>query len=384
MVEMNFPVERDMDETTGQQSSTQQEESRLFRIQPTKKGQTADNLLFFSLFNPSRFQNLEHWPEDASTWYLKFFVHWVSITDEDSGRERRIAVLCEPSFNKYVKERLTQPQMAYPEPFPAVTTCEFCEKSQEYWDAYRDGKAAAGIENLSTDDFKRVMDSNPQLSGLRTMAKNWAPAESIYFAVLDYKKYNEGNDGKPLRLQAYFGGAKILKGLFDDYKGGFKFFDPTGNTPIVRVTRDTTHGVRYCTYDVRTLNEPANFEEEVIEYILSGDDVPDPFDFMQIWTPGQKLAYVNQCGNSTTDVEENDEQPAPLSEPQETAPPRSSESIYDHLHESSNAANPAPPPKPGIAPRVRVTQSDSTDATTAAPPRRQKAKLSFGGGNFKP
>jgi len=374
-MDLLFPIDRDMEMDEKTEKQTFQPDPRQYTMQPTKDGAIGENKLFFSLFHPSRFKYLNEWPENATTWYLKFFVHFVSLKDEETGRTRRIPVVCEPSFNKYARERLTQPQMVFPEPFPEVTTCEFCEKSQEYWDQFREAKTASGIEGLSIDDYRKIMRDNPQISRLKEQAMQWAPVERVYFAVFDYLKYIgdkrvEGDDS--VVFQGYWGGPKILADLFKEYKGGFKFYDPKGNNPIVKIERNNSGkgGARFCTYDVRATNEPADFSEEVLNYLLAMDDVPDPFNTVEIWEPGQKLAYVNHVPtNGTEETIESSTTVVSTPTPQVAVSP----------------------PKPRVTPRVKVTPPTPTSAAVGqnptpdtSSPRRPKVELTFRNKTFTP
>lgn len=303
---MTDPFDRDMERDAEKKSDRPERfESRLITLQPTKDGTVGDNKLFFNMFAPAAFGPLAKWPVDAKTWYLKFYVHYVDAEDEDSGSKYRVPVLCEPSMNSYAKERLTQPDMVFPEPFPAVKSCAFCDHSQKFWDEYQEKKIAAGIQNLSVDEFKARIQKEPDLTELRNLARAWGATERVYYTVLDYAKYagEKGNEGgEPVRLSGLFTGIGVLRDLYRERKSGYKFYEPTGNCAIVRITRDNTRGARYAKYDIRCLNEPAHFDDDTLAYLASGEDVPDPFSaVLKIWESGQKSAYVNAHPLTPTD-----------------------------------------------------------------------------------
>jgi hypothetical protein len=355
------PFDRDLEndmEGSGKNAHAPSVDLRQFHMQPRRDGEIAENRLFFSQFRPAAFQHLGQWPEDTLTWYLKFFVHFVPIVDEETGKTFKKQVLCEPSMNKYARERLTSPQMVFPPPFPEITTCEFCEKSQDFWDAFSEAKAEAGIEGVSTEDYKRMMNENPQIAALKEQARGWSASERVYFVVFDYAKFvDQKRVGEDIRLQAYWGNNKVLKGLFKEYKGGFKFFDPQGTTPIVKVERNNTNGYMRADYDVRTINEPGTFDDTVLDYLLGMQDIPDPFDFIEIWPAGQKLSYLQQ---EVLPVPEK----AAVEEP---------------------AESPAPPTKPVVFPRVGPKPTEeaappdptppATPTPTENPPKREKVNL---------
>ena len=357
----NFPVEKDLESDENRNAKNSGErvfENRQYIMQPTKDREVGNNLLFFTTFRPSEFRLFKEWPQDASTWYLKFFVHWVTVRDEETGKERRECVVCEPEMNKYAKERLTQPHLVFPPPFPEVDSCAFCDQAQDFWDDYRQAKLDNGITRLSTDEFKKAMQAHPEIGELRDKARDWTASERVYFVVFDYDKWSGGkaaNGATTVTFQYLWTGTKILTELFKEYKGGFKFYDPTGNNAIVDIERDNSKGTRYANYDVRLKNEPPGWDEETLEYLTAASDVPDPSDSVKIWTPGQKVAFVQQVGTPSVTVDD-------VSDASETP--------------TVEVKAPVSPPKPRVNPRSTIKQ----DENSSSPTRRQRMNLTFRGG----
>lgn len=361
---MTDPFDRDMERDAEKKSDRPERfESRLITLQPTKDGTVGDNKLFFNMFAPAAFGPLAKWPIDAKTWYLKFYVHYVDVEDEESGSKRRVPVLCEPSMNSYAKERLTQPDMVFPEPFPTAKSCAFCDQSQKFWDEYQEKKIAAGIQNLSVDEFKARIQKEPELTELRNLARAWGAIERVYYTVLDYAKYagEKGNEGgEPVRLSGLFTGIGVLRDLYRERKSGYKFYEPTGNCAIVRITRDNTRGARYAKYDIRCLNEPAHFDDDTLGYLASGEDVPDPFTaVLKIWEPGQKSAYVNAHPLTPTDDIASEPTITVVKDPKSTVTPRPR--VMPIVHNTVVVSSPA--------------VAAAAAAPTATSPKREKTDL---------
>lgn len=299
MIDVDYPHEIDFNDDS-QKEGTRKEYKRdldLFRMLPSEDRKKGDNRLFFLPFNLNRFAFFQGWP-DMGNFYAKIAVHWVEQADEN-GNVRRVMVLCERKMNEYAKG-LSQAN----KPVPAVfedTVCAFCNRSQLYWDDYRDLRKEAGIENLSKDEFKDTMAKHPNVQKARNLAKEWQANDRFYFAVYDVDKAEGKKDLDPgedtVRIQGYFGPDSIMSQLYRKFKNKNRFFDFNSNSyRVVNVTRDNTRSAQFCEYLLDTEGEMPDVPAEVLTYLRESEDIPDPAQWVQIWTPEQKQAYVDNFG----------------------------------------------------------------------------------------
>jgi len=300
MVDIDYPHELDFEDETQKEGSRKEfkRDPNLFRMLPSEDRKKEDNRLFFLSFNLNRFSFFQGWP-DMGNFYAKLAVHWVEQADEN-GNVRRVMVLCERKMNEYAKA-LSQAN----KPVPAVfedNDCAFCTRSQLYWDDYRDKRKEAGIENLSKEEFKEVMSKHPEVTKIRELAREWQANDRFYFAVYDVDKAQGNKDLDPgdegvVRIQGYFGPDSIMSQLYRKFKNKNRFFKfDTNEYRVVNVTRDNTRSAQFCEYLLDIEGEIPDVPAEILTYLQAGEDIPDPSQWVQLWTPEQKQAYVDNFG----------------------------------------------------------------------------------------
>lgn len=302
MAELDFPHEKDLEkDEEGTKKRDFKRDPNLFTMLPVEDEKTYDNKLFFLAFNPNRFDLFRKWP-DTMNYYLKFFVHYVEVPNEQ-GEFRRATVICERAMNKYVRDVLNSAERPVPELFDS-DDCAFCEKSLDYWDEYREAKKAAGIENLSKEQYKAAMQAHPDVARLSALARDWGAHERFFFAVFDYlkatgqKTLEPEEESEGLRIQGYFGPDAVLSQLYRKQKAKSKFWDfDNGGYRVVIVTRDTNPSVRYCDYSVEIEQETPQLPASIFEHLKKAEEIPDPVQWLDKWDEGRKLAYVEAFGS---------------------------------------------------------------------------------------
>lgn len=355
MSELDYPHELELE---GQNEEGSRKEFKrdpfLFKMLPSEDKKAAENKLFFLAFNLNQFEFFKHWPEMVN-YYAKLFVHWIEVADEN-GSFRRVMVACEPKMNEHAKS-ISRANKPIPSVFE-VDECAFCDHAQLFWDDYREKRKAAGIENISKDEFKAVMAQHPEVGKVRTLAKAWGPSERYYFAVYDVAKalgqkaLDESDEGC-VRIQGYFGPDSIISQLYRKQKLKNKFWDfDSSDYRVVNVTRDNSRGVQFCEYFLDIEGEVPNLPGEVIAYLQAAGDIPDPTQWVQVWTPDQKQAYVQNFGAGAPQRQQK----------ASVTPPRPAVSPVTATTKTSPPAPPAvtkpaapPPPAQASAPALTST-----------------------------
>jgi len=367
LADLDYPHELEMEKPAEEGTKREfKRDPRQFRMLPTEDKKTGENKLLFLAFSQNRFEIFKHWP-DMNNYYVKLAVHWVEVADEN-GTARRVMVACEPKMNEQAKSISTVSK-----PIPPVFShddCAFCENSQLFWDEYREKRRAAGIENVSKEEFKAVMAANPEVGKVRKLARDWGATERYYFAVFDVakalgQKSLEESDEGYVRVQGYFGPDAIMAQLYRKHKLKNKFWDFDSNDyRVVNITRDNTRGTQFCEYQVDIEGEVPNLPGEVIAYLQAADEIPDPFEWVQIWTPEQKQAYVQSFGAGAPQRQQRTI----------VAPPRPAVSSVTGTVKPTIVPGPAPAPAVSgpVPPRVAVPTSTPTAASPL--PKRQKVQ----------
>jgi hypothetical protein len=367
MVELNYPQEVDV-ESPGEEGSRKnfKRDPNLFRMLPSEERKAAENRLFFLAFNLNRFTFFRHWP-DMVNYYAKLAVHWVELAPADDSNFRRVMVACETQMNKHAKS-LSRAGQPVPPVFD-TDECVFCRHAQLFWDEYTEKRKAAGLENIAKDEFFTVIAQHPEVSAVRDLAKAWGPVDRYYFAVFDVakalgQKPLEEEDGGHVRIQGYFGPDSIIGQLYRKQKLK-KFWDfESGGYRVVNVTRDNTRGSQFCEYFIEIEDEIPNLPGEVVAYLQAAEDIPDPAQWVQVWTPEQKQAYVQSFGSGT-----------PVRTKKFTTPPRpmapTSVAFSKPVEPSAEVAPNNPVPRPvspvELSPKPVVPSPRVPESVTSTP-----------------
>lgn len=366
------PIEREMEQREKEKEGvTFERDYRRFSMRPYKDKEKATNGLFFACFPFNNWAWFQGWP-DIAGYYLKIFVHRVQTVSE-TGRTQRGMVICETQMNKYARETLSTAEMTVPEPFPGTKVCPFCVRSDNYWTKYKEAKKAAGIENVSTERFKELMQAHPEIQAKRELARSWGAQETFYFMVFDYSKYAgevklQDDEPEELFWQGYFGPAPILEGLYSAHKSKCKFWDfEGGGFRVVNVTRDNAKGARFCKYSVQAEFEPSRVDAETLGYLINppAEDFFDPSNWIETWSIEDKKAYVTAYGDGSPTP--NDSERNATSAPEEGA-----EAGRDPEKPAATAQSASPAARPrrlGAATKpAETSQAPTTPPPTAAAP----------------
>lgn len=356
--ELDYPADREMQvrEETGRSKYTV--DARLFRPLPTKDKEKFDNKLFFLPFTFNTFEWFKNWPA-LRNYYLTLFVHQINEVN-DSGTPQRKFVICEPSMNKYATEKLSDTNRVVAPPFPGVNVCPFCKKSQDFWSRYRDQKKAAGIEGVTEEKFKSMMDAHPEIRATRELAVEWSAQEKFYFLVFSYSRWlgetpREADDDGSCAIQAYIGPQKLVEGLYAKQKAKNRFWDFTGKSArAIIFTRDNKRGARRCEYSVEIEGEAPELDGETTAYLQNppAEDLFDPAEFVLCLTITEKKNYVTAYGSgsptrtedSDTGSEETTEQPKAEVQDAEPAPAAEVKTTQAARPRARIAAPSTPPP----------------------------------------
>jgi hypothetical protein len=364
--ELDYPVEREMQvrEESGRSKFTV--DTRLFRPRPFKDKEKFDNKLFFLPFTFNSFAWFKNWPA-LRNYYLTVFVHQINEVN-DSGTPQRQFVICEPSMNAYATEKLSDTNRVVPPPFPGVNACPFCKKSQAFWDKYKEQKKAAGIDGVTTEKFKEMMNAHPEIRATKDLAVEWGAAEKFYFLVFDYSRWlgetpRDAEDDGACAIQAYIGPQKLVEGLYGKQKAKNRFWDFTGKSArAIIFTRDNKKGARFCDYTVEIEGEFPELDGETIAYLQTppAEDLFDPAEFIRRLTIEEKKNYVTAYGSGSP-TRQNDDSDTGSSTVEETKA-----EVQD--------ATPPPPAaevktaSPGARPRARIAAPSTPPPATAAAP----------------
>jgi len=315
MAELDYPTEREFEDDPEEGTRKEfKKDARLFSMLPAKDGESADNRLFFLSFSPNRFEYFKNWP-DMNTYYIKLNVHFVQVPDE-SGNTRKKMVICERKINWHALNKISCVDRPVPAPFE-VDTCAFCDHAQTFWDSYKEQRKAAGIENVAKEDFYPTLARYPEIQKTRNLAKEWSSVERFFFAVYDVAKATgtkvlDDVDEGVVRVQAYFGPDTIATKLYKKQKMRSKFWDfDSQDYRVVVVTRDNSRSARFCEYFVDTEEGVPTVSGEVVAYLQGGTDIPDPAEWVEVWEPARKAAYVTTFGDTAPSTTVRRSAPAP-------------------------------------------------------------------------
>src|SRR5207247_3197768 len=112
--------------------------------------------------------------------------------------------------------------------------------------------------------------------------------------------------------QGYFGPDSITTKLYKKQKMRSKFWDfDTQDYRVVVVTRDNSRGARFCEYFVDTEEGVPTVSGEVVEYLQGGTDIPDPAQWVEVWEPARKEAYIQLNSGATATQTVKKAVPAP-------------------------------------------------------------------------
>jgi hypothetical protein len=392
--ELDYPADREMTvrEETGRSKYTV--DLRLFRPRPFKDKEKFDNKLLFLPFTFNTFGWFKNWPA-LRNYYLTLFLHQINEVNE-SGTPQRHFVICEPSMNKYATEKLSDVNRVVPPPFPGLNVCPFCKKSQDFWNLYKEQKKTAGIEGVTEDRFKSMMDAHPEIRATRDLAIEWGASEKFYFLLFDYSRWlgetpREADDDNACSIQAYIGPQKLVEGLYAKQKAKNRFWDFTGKAArAIIFTRDNKLGARRCKYDVEIEGEAPELDGVTTAYLQNPptEDLFDPAQFVRTLTLTEKKNYVTAYGagspTRTDDAVLSDVTEQAQAEVQDAAP-AAEVTTTATARPRARISAPSTPPPANAASAVEAATAPADpppppaqDATTApaaeaaSPPKRPK------------
>jgi hypothetical protein len=381
--EPDYPIEREMQQREEAGGSKFEVDTRLFRPRPFKDKEKFDNKLLFLLFTFNQFAWFRNWPA-LRNYYLKLYVHRFNEVN-DAGRPQQRLAICEPSMNKYATDQLSDPSRVVPAPFPGEKACPFCKRSNELWDHYREMKKAAGIEGVTPEKFKSMMDAHPEIRAVRELAIEWGAQEKYFFLLFDYSRWlgetpREEDDDGSCALQAYIGPQVLVDGLYAKQKAKNRFWDFNGpNARAIIFTRDNKNGKRFCKYSVEIEGEAPELDGETLAYLQNppAEDLFDPTEFVRKLTLVEKKNYVAAYGegsptprNDDGSGNESTAEPTEATAPEETKPAAEVQTPPASRPRARVAA-PSTPPPATAAPAAEAASAPA--AKTPPPPPAQDA-----------